>query len=245
MEKKGIENKKNKKWFLKWWGIVVIILSLIVLLMVINFVFLVFRYKKAIERGDIIVVGNVVGGYSKFGENLENSEVIINRQELESGNNPSLGEGTAMTMVIFSDFNCPYSAIFYPTVKDFVLEYPEQVKVIFRDFPLSDNQAALAANCAFEQDRFWEMHDNLFNNIENLSDEKIKSIANDLKLDMDLFNDCYDNQKYQEEIQKDLAQGIKAGIEGTPTVFINGKKFAGVIPKTILEQILYALVYGE
>jgi len=244
-KEKNLNQTKKNKWFLKWWGIGLIVLGLIILISVINFVFLVFRYKKAIERGDIIVVGNVVGGYSEFSDSLDSSEVVVNRSELESGDNPTLGQGTTMTMVVFSDFNCPYSAIFYPTLKKFALEYSDQVKVIFKDFPLDDEQAALAGNCAGEQNRFWEMHDKLFNNVDSLSEEKIRSIASDLKLDMDSFDDCYNNQKYQIEIQKDLTQGIKAGVEGTPTSFINGKKFAGVIPKTILEEILYALVYGE
>ena len=129
--------------------------------------------------------------------------------------------------------------------KEFVLEYPEQVKVIFRDFPLGDIDSAMAANCAWEQDRFWEMHDKLFSYQDSISESVIKNTAEDLRLDMDLFNDCYDHQKYQEEIQKDLVLGIKAGVEGTPTLFINGEKFVGVIPQNVLEQILYAIEYGE
>jgi len=242
-------NKNQKigknKWFLKWWGVSIILFSLLILALAINFVLLVSHYKKAIESGEIIV-DNVVGKYSEFKNITNNSEITINRDELEATSEPSLGsDKPIMTIVEFSDFNCPYCAIFYPTIKQFVSEYPDQVKVIFRDFPLSGNGPALAANCAFEQGRFWEMHDKLFYNQEDLSDTVIKNIANDLRLDMDLFNSCYDSQKYQEDIQKDLAIGVKAGVEGTPTIFINGEKFAGVIPQSILEQILYAIEYEK
>lgn len=236
---------KKKKWFLKWWGILIIIFLVLIILLIIDFVFLVFRYKKAIELGEIIMP-DIVGRYSQFDNGLGSSDIIINRNELEFGNQPTLGaEDPVVTIVEFSDFNCPYSAVFYPIIKDFVLEYSDKVRLIFRDFPLYGNSSAMAANCAFEQDKFWEMHDKLFYNQQNISDDLIFKIAEDLKLDMDSFQDCFDNNKYEEEIQSDLTLGVNAGVEGTPTVFINGEKFAGVIPKDIFEQILYAIEYAE
>jgi protein-disulfide isomerase len=239
-----IQSIKTKKWFKKWWGIAIIVFGILIVLIAIYFVSLVFRYKKGIELGDIII-SNPVGGYSEF-DNSVNSQVVINRSEIEDSDNPSLGANDPiMTIVEFSDFNCPYCAVFYPTLKDFALEYPDKVKLIFRDFALSGNEPALAANCAFEQGRFWEMHDKLFNNQGSLSESNIKNIAESMRLDMDVFNNCYDNEKYQGDIQKDLALGVKAGVEGTPTMFINGEKFVGVIPKTILERILYAIEYGS
>jgi protein-disulfide isomerase len=240
----NIEKIKTRKWFTKWWGIVIIIFSLLVLLLIIYFSFLVYRFKRGIESGELII-GNVIGQYSEFEGQINNS-ITINRQEIEALGNPSMGSNDPiMTIVEFSDFNCPYCAIIHPIIKEFVLEYPEKVKVIFRDFPLSGNQAAMAANCAFEQGRFWEMHDKLFANQKNLSETIIKQIADEMRLEMDSFNNCYDNQKYEQNIQKDLAVGIKAGVEGTPTLFINGQRFPGVMPEDVLKQILYAIEQGE
>lgn len=243
-----MENKqelRKKRWFTKWWGIVIIIFSILILILVINFVLLVFRYKKAIELGEIIDP-NIVGRYSQIKGGNDNSGVTVTRSELESGNNPSLGaDNPIMTIVEFSDFDCSYCAIFYPTIKQFVLENDKKVKVIFRDMPLGDFNSALAASCAFEQNRFWDMHDKLFYYQKNISDDVIMNIAESMRLDMDLFKDCYNTEKHRDEIQADLALGVRAGVEGTPTVFINGEKFAGVIPKSILERILYAIEYGE
>lgn len=236
---------KKKRWFFRWWGILIIIFSFLILMLIINFISLIYRYKKGIELGEIIVP-NIIGQYSQI-ENLGNSsETIVSSSELESGNNPSLGaDNPIMTIVNFSDFNCPYCAIFYPTIKQFVLENSEKVKLIFKDLPLEDFNSALAANCAFEQNRFWDMHDKLFYYQENISDDLIMDIAESMRLDMDLFKNCYDTEKYRDEVQADLVLGVRAGVEGTPTIFINGEKFAGVIPKSILEQILYAIEYGD
>ncbi len=241
----NLPEKKTKKWFSKWWGILIIVFSVLIIALIINFVGLVFRYKKAIESGEIII-SNVIGHYSEFDNKIDSSEIVVNRSEIESVDDPSIGaDNPIMTIVEFSDFNCPYSAIFYPTIKQFVLENNEKVKVIFRDLPLDDFKSAMAANCAFEQGRFWEMHDQLFRRQNELSDMVIENIAENMRLDMELFKDCYDTNKYKDEIQQDLVLGVKAGVEGTPTVFINGEKFAGVIPKSILEQILYAIEYGS
>ena len=241
----NIPEKKTKRWFTRWWGISIIVFSFLILMLAVNFLSLVYRYKKAIESGEIIV-SNVIGHYSEFENRIDSSEIVVNRSEIESVDDPSIGaDNPIMTIVEFSDFNCPYSAIFYPTIKQFVLENSEKVKVIFRDLPLDNFKSAMAANCAFEQNRFWEMHDQLFRRQDELSDMVIENIAENMRLDMELFKDCYDTDKYQDEIQEDLVLGVKAGVEGTPTVFINGEKFAGVIPKSILEQILYAIEYGS
>jgi len=241
----NIPELKKKRWFTKWWGIVIIIFSVLVLMLLINFISLIYRYKKAIELGEIIVP-NIIGQYSELEGGNSSLEVAITRSELESGNNPSLGaDSPIMTIVEFSDFDCPYCAIFYPTIKQFILENDEKVKVIFKDLPLGEFNSALAANCAFEQNKFWDMHDKLFYYQEDISDDLIMNIAETMRLDMELFKNCYDTEKYRDEVQADLALGKRAGVKGAPTIFINGEKFAGVIPKNILEQILYAIEYGE
>jgi protein-disulfide isomerase len=241
----NIQEVNKKRWFTKWWGIVIIIFSVLILMLIINFISLIYRYKKAIELGEIIVP-NIIGQYSEIEGGNSNFEITVTRSELESGNNPSLGaDNPIMTIVEFSDFNCPYCAFSYPAIKQFVLENDEKVKVIFKDLPLGDFDSALAANCAFEQNRFLDMHDKLFYYQENISDDVIMSIAESIRLDMDSFKNCYDTERYRDEIQGDLALGVRAGVEGTPTIFINGEKFAGVIPKSILEQVLYAIEYGE
>ncbi len=231
----------HKKWFLRWWGILIILFSLALILSSIYFFILVNRYQKAIISGSIIS-NNLIAGYSKIDNTLDDSKVTIDRQALEKDDAPSIGsKKPVMTIVIFSDFDCPYCAIFYPILKKFVLENSEKVKLIFRDYPVHDYKSALAGNCAFEQNRFWDMHDKLFYYQNNISDEVIKKIAKNIRLDVDKFNQCYESEKYKKDIKKDMALAMKSGVQGTPTIFVNGAKFAGIIPETILKQILSAI----
>jgi protein-disulfide isomerase len=147
-----------------------------------------------------------------------------------------------ITIVEFGDFQCPYCQQEYQIIRRVVSQYPE-VKLIFRDFPISASHpdalgAALAANCAFEQNKFWEYHDLLYNNQTELTIENFLLFAQDLKLNFDQFSQCLADQKYLNEIQNDLMDGVKLEITGTPTFFVNGYKISGVIPYETWVEIL-------
>ncbi|MBI4995227.1 thioredoxin domain-containing protein [Candidatus Peregrinibacteria bacterium] len=145
----------------------------------------------------------------------------------------------AISLVEFSDFQCPFCARFAAnTISQVDENYAKsgKVKIAFRDYPLDFHKnaapAALAARCAGEQGKFWEMHDVIFAKQSEWSGEvesalKFKLYAKQLGLDVKKFNGCFDSKKYIGEIQKDLIAGIAAGIEGTPGSFINGKEIAG------------------
>jgi protein-disulfide isomerase len=109
-----------------------------------------------------------------------------------------------------------------------VLEkYPQQVKLVFKNFPLASHnfamKAALASLAANAQGKFWEFHDALFKNFGNLNDAKIQQIATDLGLNMEKFNKDVGNPAFEKLIARDVKDGEEAGIRGVPTVFINGK----------------------
>lgn len=133
-----------------------------------------------------------------------------------------------VTIVEFSDFQCSFCARFFmQTLPQIRSEYIDtgKVKLIYRDFPLNSlhpqaTPAALAAECAKEQDKFWEMHDLIFQNQGSLSDASYKQWASDLGLDTTQFNDCLDSGKYAEEVSKDLQDGVSAGVGGTPSFFV-------------------------
>lgn len=144
-----------------------------------------------------------------------------------------------ISLVEFSDFQCPYCSRFSANT---ILQIDEnyvkngKVKIAFRDYPLDFHKnampAALAARCAGEQEKFWEMHDVIFAKQSEWKDEtdsasKFKAYSKKLGLDAKKFNGCLDSKKYINEIQKDLIAGIAAGVEGTPGSFINGKEVAG------------------
>jgi protein-disulfide isomerase len=109
-----------------------------------------------------------------------------------------------------------------------VLEkYPDQVKLVFKNFPLRNHkfsmQAAIAALAADKQGKFWEFHDLLFKNYNHLNEEKIKEIAQQLNLDMKEFEKDQKDPQIRAMINKDLAEGNRVGVRGTPTIFINGR----------------------
>jgi protein-disulfide isomerase len=150
-----------------------------------------------------------------------------------------------VTIVEFSDFECPFCARFYtqtlPQIEEKYIE-TGKVKLVYRDFPLSFHQmaqkAAEAAECADDQDMFWEMHDQIYENQDSLSLENLKAWASDLGLDTDDFNDCLDTGKYEQEVKDDMAEGASYGVRGTPAFFINGKAVTGAQPYAVFEAAI-------
>jgi protein-disulfide isomerase len=144
---------------------------------------------------------------------------------------PSLGPADApVTIVEFSDFQCPYCARFQSdTLPQILSNYGDRVRFVYRDFPLvSIHQYALkaaeAADCANEQGQYWPYHDLLFKNQSALDDASLKGYAASLGLDTGVFNQCLDTDKYRSEIQKDEQDGIAAGVQGTPAFAIGVSK---------------------
>ncbi len=195
------------------------------------------RGVNNIKPGNIISSGCFFDGTGKPTD-------FVKIQEINSDENPSMGtDNPVMVIEEFASFDDPYSATFYPILRRFVVDNGDLVELVFRDFPIDDNNdvnisAHLAANCAFEQDKFWEMHDKLFDNRNNITKSLINKFAKDIDLDIEKFNACFLGERYSDNINKDREDGINSGVDGTPTVFINGEKFSGVMTRDILDQIL-------
>lgn len=154
-----------------------------------------------------------------------------------------------VTIIMFSDYQCPYCGRAEDTVKEILEAYPTQVKLIFRDFPLSSmhqyaQKAAEASECAGEQGKYWEMHDKLFENQQALTADDLKKYAADLGLDTGKFNTCLDSGAMASEVQKDFNDGQAAGVSGTPTFFINGQKLVGAQPFTAFKPVIDAKLAG-
>ncbi len=115
-----------------------------------------------------------------------------------------------------------------PTLEQLLEKYPDQVKIVFKQFPLKSHrhakQAAAATIAAEAQGKFWDFHDRLFENYNKLDDKKIRAIAVELGLDMAAFDGSLAHPATNATIQKDLSDGVKAGVRGTPAVFLNGKR---------------------
>lgn len=133
-----------------------------------------------------------------------------------------------VTIVEFSDYQCPYCSKLQPTLNQVLAAYPDDVKLVFKDFPLSFHKqaknAAKAARAAGEQGKYWEMHDLLFKDFNKLTDDSFKTYATQLGLDTAKFTADFSSNKYDALIQQDINQGRGAGVTGTPSLFVNGKR---------------------
>ncbi|HQI03022.1 MAG TPA: DsbA family protein [bacterium] len=228
---------------IKKWHIFLGVFLIFFLTVAILFVKKVFDYKKAIEDGSIIMHNSDLTLYSAYSNTSNTPKEKVKREELESKTSPQRGASSPiMTIVEFSDFNCPYCLSAYVDLKNFVNDNKDSVKLIYRYFPISDDiTPALASSCANEQGKFWEMHDKLFENQRILGESAFMQFARDIHLDVNKFKDCYLSKKYESLIYSDVQLGLKAGVNGAPTFFVNGELFQGVINKQIWEQILEAI----
>ena len=165
------------------------------------------------------------------------------RVAVDIGGRPVRGNPKApVTIVEFSDFQCPYCSRARPTVNKVRETYGDQVRVIFRNFPLQIHaeaqKAGEAASCAGEQGKFWEMHDLMFANQQKLKVADLKQQAAGLGLDAEAFNQCLDSGKHAPDVQKDAEQGADYGVTGTPAFFINGRPLVGAQPYESFAQLI-------
>jgi protein-disulfide isomerase len=150
-------------------------------------------------------------------------------QELPVNNSAVKGSMDApVTITVFDDFQCPYCARLVPVLNQVAAAYPEEVRVVFKHFPLSmhkfANQAAVASIAARNQDKFWPLHDQLFANYNKLNDAKIRELAESVGLDMERFDKDIVNPALRQEITGDIQLGTRSGVRGTPAAYINGKQ---------------------
>lgn len=152
---------------------------------------------------------------------------------------PVLGDSDApVTIVEFSDYQCPYCARFRAQTLDLIKEnYIDtgKVKFVYRDFPLSSihpmaQKAAEASECADDQDMFWEYHDKIFEGQRSLSIDSLKQWASELGLNTGQFNTCLDSGKYESEVKNDLSDGSAAGGRGTPFFLVGNIPLSGALP---------------
>jgi len=156
---------------------------------------------------------------------------------------PSKGpESAPITIVEFSDFQCPFCSRANAAVDEVVKTYGDKVRVVFRHFPLSFHaeapKAAEASACAADQKKFWEYHDKLFANQGALKVDDLKKHAADVGLDTARVNECLDSGKNAELVKKDMAAGEKVGVTGTPAFFINGIALSGAVPAEDFKAII-------
>lgn len=148
---------------------------------------------------------------------------------------PVMTKGPAdapVTIVEFSDYQCPFCVRAEQALGDLLDEFPEKVRLVFKDFPLrfhgGAEPAAVAARCAGESGRYWEYHDMLFVAQGDFARADLITYAVRLGLPREAFTACLDGGRYRAAVQADVREGRAAGVTGTPTFFVNGRRMAGV-----------------
>jgi protein-disulfide isomerase len=164
--------------------------------------------------------------------------------KVETAGRPERGGGAKapVTIVTFSDYECPYCKRAENVVDQVMKAYGDKIRLVFRDYPLPFHEhargAAEAANCANAQGKFWEYHAKLFASSPALSPENLKAYAKEVGLDQAKFDDCLSKTPYKAAIDKDIADGGKVGVNGTPAFFINGRSLSGAQPFEKFKEVI-------
>ena len=164
---------------------------------------------------------------------------------VDAGEAPFVGKKDAtVTIVEFSDFQCPFCGRAAETVNLLKKKYGGKVKIAFKHFPLPmhhDARAvAEASMCVNEQnaDKFWTFHDLVFKNQDKLDKASLEKLAKDVKVDVKKFTECLDSKKYADYVKKDMEYGEKIGVKSTPTFFVNGQLVSGAVPIETFSEII-------
>ncbi len=243
---KNMDILKPKHKILKW---ILIIFGIIVLLYAIYFVYQVLSIRQQILSGNY--------NWEQYGQETSGkggANVSSRAYNVATLDDPAVGSvKPEVTIVEFGDFQCEHTLKAFPIIRTLALQYPDKIKFIYRDFPLDDihpwaKLAAQAGYCAQAQNRFWPLHDKIFQNQNQLSQEPAKSreliinLAAQAGVNRAQFLQCLDSDEAKKEVEQDQRDGLAAGVSGTPTWFINGYRVAGVIPEDIFKQVIEGLL---
>ncbi len=162
--------------------------------------------------------------------------------EISAAGRPEKGPKNApVTIIEFSDYECPFCQRAEPAVAKVMETYRDKVRLVFRDFPLPMHKnaapAAEAAACANAQGKFWEYHGKLFTS-SSLGADRLKAIAGEIGLDAAKFDECVSKRQFKADVEKDLADGAEAGVNGTPAFFINGRLLSGAQPYEKIKEVI-------
>lgn len=173
------------------------------------------------------------------------TQQAFRRYDIPTEGFPSTGPQNALiTVVEFSDFQCPYCEKWHSQVyEQLMAAYPGKIRLVYRNLPLTQSHpqsmnSAEAALCAGDQDAYWQFHDKLFDNYQVLSDDIYASLASDLGLDSTAFEACMTEHKYKAAIEADMQFSIDLGVQSTPTFFINGLAIVGAQPLSAFQSII-------
>lgn len=206
-----------------------------------------------VDKVQYLSAANQGQGYAPSAQQAgaQQPQAPAQKQNVSLGHFPALGKSDAkVTIVEFADLRCPFCERFFTdTEPQLMKNYVDtgKAKFVFRQYAFlgpASTVAANAAECANEQGKFWDMHDYLYKNQPDESDtsmyttDKLTQIAGTLGMNTDQFNSCLSANKYSDKVNADFSDGQKAGVTGTPTIFINGTPVVGAQPYSAFQQLI-------
>jgi len=241
--------EENLRWYQKNLIIILLAFGGFVVLFVALFGFITIKYWRQIKSGQAkYLQQEFYGDFNRSIKTTASTESKINRKELETEDDPFLGNPSAEIVIVeFIDFKCPNCKKSASITKKLFEQYGYKIKLIVRDFPAISihpgaDKLSEIAYCAHEQGRFWKMYDILFDNQvslpSSLTNNDIKNLASSASVDFNKLTKCLSLNKAKIEVNKDYADGFKFGVKGTPTFFVNGQKVEGVVPLDAWKKFL-------
>lgn len=200
--------------------------------------------RVALEFEDLAESGGAVAGRPGGAPSREPAgPEPEKRYDVDLGAAPVKGDADALiTIVEWSDFQCPFCRRVGPTLEQIQKEYGDQIRIAFKHMPLPMHarapQAHAAAEAAHRQGRFWEMHDRIFGDPSKLDTEQFVAYAKEMGLDVERFERDMESAEVESRIQADVAQAGRLGVTGTPSFFINGRFMAGAQPYESFKRII-------
>ena len=233
----------GRKFEIRWGKVILWLFVLLIAAGLAAFVRQTYIYYHAIKSGetDPMLQLQLKSSASRFAANDTVTPEDLAR--LASSEAPALGKaGVPVTLVVFVDYGCPFSKISAQPLRQLAARYPDTLRVIVRDFPITELHPramadAIAARCAQAQGRFWPYFDLLFAHQDQQEEADLAAYASAAGLDTAAFKTCYDAQTPQSKIYQDMQDGLDAGVEGTPTFFFNGHKVQGGMDDKTLDYV--------
>ncbi|MFA5000391.1 MAG: thioredoxin domain-containing protein [Patescibacteria group bacterium] len=241
-EMKARHKKVLRPWYRKWWGVlIIVIMSFILILLVISGLYLNEKIKEILSEQEAL--------------SLEQQKQDYLSAVRGHAGNFSLGAAEPIVTIIeFGDFSCSFCAQSAAGFRQVAKKYPNQVKIVWRDYPLISADSvilALAARCAGEQGKFWEYHDLLFANQDSINSsdsneefgQLLESLAQESGISVQQFNTCLDYQTYLDRINLDYQDAENLDLSGTPTWFINDyHKITGALSEEKLDELVRGFI---
>ena len=206
-------------------------------------------YSDKIRHGEILDLPQFTAKLTESKDAPSSASAYVDPASVESGDEPMLGNAgdPKLTIVEFGDFECPYSKDAATIVRTLMASRGDRVRFIYRDFPVESLhanalQAAIAAECAREQGKFWQYHDKLYANQNSLGLASLYRYGEETGLDGAKFQECLAAERHKDAVEADLTAAAAAGVRGTPTFFFNGLRVEGLIPDDVFGKIVDRLL---